>query len=79
MREDPQTRWPAAFFGDTGARAVGPTLREQWTGARPDLVVYELLDCAAAVVAAELEIGYVQGDVAVVVVHAMRARDRFLR
>lgn len=26
-----------------------------------------------------LEIGYVQGDVAVVVVHAMRARERFLR
>jgi hypothetical protein len=26
-----------------------------------------------------LEIGYVQGDTAVVIVHAMRAREKFLR
>jgi hypothetical protein len=26
-----------------------------------------------------LEIGYVEGDTAVVIVHAMRARDKFLR
>jgi hypothetical protein len=31
---------------------------------------------AAAII---LEIGYIQGDVAVVVVHAMRAREKFLR
>lgn len=31
---------------------------------------------AAAVM---LEIGYVQGDTAVVIVHAMRAREKFLR
>ncbi len=26
-----------------------------------------------------LEIGYIQGDVVVVIVHAMRAREKFLR
>lgn len=31
---------------------------------------------AAAII---LEIGYIQGDVAVVIVHAMRAREKFLR
>lgn len=31
---------------------------------------------AAAII---LEVGYVQGDTAVVIVHAMRAREKFLR
>ena len=26
-----------------------------------------------------LEVGYIEGDVAVVIVHAMQARDKFLR
>lgn len=31
---------------------------------------------AAAII---LEVGYIQGDTAVVIVHAMRAREKFLR
>jgi hypothetical protein len=31
---------------------------------------------AAAII---LEVGYIEGDLAVVIVHAMRARDNFLR
>ena len=31
---------------------------------------------AAAII---LEIGYVEGDTAVVIIHAMRAREKFLR
>ena len=33
----------------------------------------------ATAAAVMLEIGYVQGDTAVVIVHAMRAREKFLR
>lgn len=56
VREDPGNRWPRAFFGVINPRHVAPALREAWYDDRPDLVVYELTNLAAPVVAAELGI-----------------------
>ncbi len=56
VREDMAARWVPALFGDVNARRVLPVLREQWGVERPDLVIYEALNPAAAVVADELEL-----------------------
>lgn len=54
VREDLATRFLPAFFGDVNPRTTIPALRRTWTERPPDLVVHEVLDTGAAVVAAEL-------------------------
>lgn len=46
----------AYMFGETTVRHVEPTLRTLFERERPDVVVYELLDIAASVAAAALDI-----------------------
>jgi len=53
-REDMATRFLPAFFGDVNPRITIPALRRSWSERPPDLVVHEVLDTGAAVVAAEL-------------------------
>lgn len=52
--DDMANRWLPAFFGNVNARRVLPALREQWAADRPGLVVYEVLDPAAALAAGEI-------------------------
>ena len=54
LREDPERRWPAVFFGHVNPAIAIPHLRSAWQEWRPDLVIYEATDAGAAVVAEEL-------------------------
>ena len=56
LRDDPDRRWPAVFFGRVNAAVAMPHLREAWSEWRPDLLVYDATDAGAAVVADELGI-----------------------
>jgi hypothetical protein len=56
LRDDPDRRWPAVFFGRVNAALAMPHLREAWSEWRPDLVVYDATNAGAAVVADELGI-----------------------
>lgn len=56
LRDDPERRWPAVFFGRVNPALAIPRLRESWRGWRPDLVIYEATDAGASVVADELGI-----------------------
>jgi hypothetical protein len=74
--------------GGPGSRAIGVqhglAEAEILHAYRNPIRVWDLGDGFTMVIGANaatvmLEIGYVQGDTAVVIVHAMRAREKFLR